>query len=43
MEKGIIVVDVPKNCRECHLRTASLPTRERGLKYPNLILANSPS
>lgn len=23
MEKGFIVVDVPKNCRECHLRTAT--------------------
>lgn len=23
MSKGIIVVDVPKNCRECHLRTAT--------------------
>ena len=30
MAKGIIVVDVPKNCRECHLRTATgycLPER----------------
>lgn len=23
MTKGIVVVDIPENCRECELRTAS--------------------